>query len=582
MWKPMLPTQIEDLPEKADWIYEIKYDGFRCGLEWTEKNITLWSRNGKDFTRQFPEIVSACSALQKDIQHLLPVRLDGELAILRTPYQANFSSIQTRGRMRAKDNIQQLSEKRPASFICFDILTYNGESLLSQPLKDRQQKLAQFFQKFSFTPEAFQKILSFTNIKEAEKICFLHQGEGLVAKSLHSAYEEGKRTRQWLKWKNYRTIQGIISGWNPQNDYFDVLTANDQVLGKVKNGFQPEEKKTLTSFIMENGKKADASWKVPPSVCIDIHCLDAEAGELREPVFHQFRFDLLPSDCTEEGVKWGLAQLPGTVELTKPEKELFPGITKLDYLVYLRGIAPFLLPRLADKRLTMIRYPDGVEEHSFYQKHVPDYAPDFVEYILAEDGEKDVVCNSLESLLWFGNHGALEFHVPFQTTDSSFPDEMVFDLDPPSLDYFSYAVKAAHLIREMVEDHGFTPYVKTSGKTGLQIHIPLEKGKMTYEETRHFMKAAAEVLIEYYPDYFTAERLKKNRGNRLYIDYVQHAEGKTIIAPYSTRATKEATVAAPLFWEEVNDDLDPKDFTIKTVPKRILEKGCPFSIYGHR
>lgn len=576
----MLPTQVEELSQKEDWLYEIKYDGFRCRLKWTEEKITLHSRNGKNLTFQFPEIVASCFTLQKEIQNQLPIILDGELVILRTPYQAIFSSIQTRGRMRSENKIQPLSEERPASFICFDMLTHKGQSLLSQTLQERQQEMTSLWQSFSSDHYSLQQITSFTSLKEAEEISFFHQAEGIIAKNMHSTYEEGNRTRQWLKWKNYRTVQGVISGWNPKNDYFNVKTANDEDLGKVKNGFDPKEKTTLTSFVKENGKKANASWKVPPSVCIDIHCLDAQAGELREPVFHHFRFDLSPSDCTTELVEFRLAQIPAAIDLTKPEKELFPGVTKLDYLLYLREIAPFLLPRLANKRLTMIRYPDGVEQHSFYQKHVPAYAPAFIEHVLSEEEEKDVVCNSLESLLWFGNHGALEFHVPFQTIDSSYPDELVFDLDPPNLDYFSYAVKAAHLIKGMVEDRGLTPFVKTSGKTGLQIHIPLGKKQMSFEETRNFMKAVAEVLTEHYPEHFTTERLKKKRGNRLYIDYIQHAEGKTIIAPYSTRATKEATIATPLFWKEVNDQLNPRDFTIKTVPQRIIEKGCPFSSKG--
>ncbi|WP_052000915.1 hypothetical protein [Gracilibacillus halophilus] len=127
----------------------------------------------------------------------------------------------------------------------------------------------------------------------------------------------------------------------------------------------------------------------------------------------------------------------------------------------------------------------------------------------------------------------------------------------------------------MVTDQGFEPLVKTSGKSGLQVHIPLTQS-MSYDDTRTFMQAVASVLVDQYPRFFTTERLKKNRGNRLYIDYVQHAPGKTIIAPYSPRGTIDATVATPLFWDEVHESLDPRAFTINTVPQRVIEKGCPF------
>lgn len=205
----------------------------------------------------------------------------------------------------------------------------------------------------------------------------------------------------------------------------------------------------------------------------------------------------------------------------------------------------------------------------------PDYAPSFIQTISNSDGEMDILCQDLQSLIWFGNHGGLEFHVPFNKIKKADPEEIVFDLDPPSLDQFFIAVRAAHLIKEMMEHQGFTPLVKTSGRTGLQVHIPIEN--MTYDETRVLMEATAKVLVDSDPDHFTIERLKKNRGKRLYIDYVQHAPGKTIIAPYSTRATDEATVATPLYWNEVTETLDPRKFTIHTIPTRIKEKGCPFN-----
>lgn len=578
MWKPMLAQYHDNLPTGSDWIYQIKYDGFRCGLDWKKDSVRLWSRNGKELTKQFPEIISACKQIQDRLQPHLPLFLDGELVILRTAYQAEFSLIQKRGKMRNVEKIKRAAKQRPASFICFDVVTLQGEETAQDSLQKRLVHLSKIFEQVNAS-SLLRPITSYKQLDEVKKIMTLHQAEGIIAKIKKAPYLPGKRSDTWIKTKYYRSFSAFLTSWNVENDYFDVCVYLREKLvpcGKVKNGFTDSEKETLTTFFKKNGEKKQNEWLLDPSVCVQINCLGVDKEVLREPVFSHFRFDLQPEDCVYENVRLGLSQIPEEVEITKPEKLFFPEITKREYVMYIRTVAPFLLSRLVNKRLTTIRFPDGVHEKSFYQKHVPSYAPSYLDSVTDEEGNQDIVCNNLESLLWLANHSALEFHVPFQTINSEFPDEMVFDLDPPSLDKLSDAVKAAHLIRKMTEEKGFQPLVKTSGKTGIQLHIPLKDQQMSFQETRHFMEAVSLVLTENLPELFTIERFKKNRKNRLYLDYVQHAPGKTIIAPYSCRATNEATVATPLFWDEVNDSLNPKAFTIHTIPKRLIEKGCPW------
>ncbi|WP_157967891.1 DNA ligase D [Paraliobacillus sp. X-1268] len=584
MWKPMLSTLVEYPPIADNWLYEVKYDGFRCGLEWEKNTVKLWSRNGNELTASFPEIVAWCKKNQHLVEDQLPLLLDGEIVVLHTEFTSLFSFVQQRGRLKSKDKIKVASQKRPASLMVFDMIQLKGNALESKTLKERRKQLEIIARKLKIAKydlnSRINLVQSFKALDEIMATVMLHQCEGIIAKKKSSTYLSGKRTSNWFKVKNYRIIQGIISGWNIDNDYFDLkVFHHDQIetLGKVKNGFSDDDKKTLTAFIQENGKKINGfSWEVTPSVCLDINCLEAKDGELREPSFRKFRFDLSPEDCTMNSVQIGLAQLPEEIEISKPEKLLFPEVSKQDYLLYLRFIAPFILPKLKNKRLSMIRYPDGIEKHSFYQKHLPDYAPNFIQTVNGEDNDEDILCNDLRSLLWFGNHASLEFHIPFHTINSDYPDEIVFDLDPPTLSEFPLAVTAAQLIKEMLEHQGFIPFVKTSGRTGLQVHIPLQPKSMSFTETRIFMETVATVLVDNYPQLFTVERLKKNRGNRLYIDYVQHALGKTIIAAYSPRATNKATIATPLYWNEVNEQLDPQAFTMKTIPKRLLEIGCPW------
>lgn len=268
------------------------------------------------------------------------------------------------------------------------------------------------------------------------------------------------------------------------------------------------------------------------------------------------------------------------VDLTSPDKLLWPKkkILKIDYLQYLHDISPHLLPFLKDRALTVIRYPHGVEGESFYQKNCPNYAPEYIQTY--RENEIDyIVCSDLPTLIWLGNQLAFELHIPFETIGSQGPSEIVFDLDPPSRDEFTLAVEAALIMKEIFDELHLISFVKTSGNKGLQIYIPLPENQFSYADTRLFTKFIAEFLVSKQPKWFTIERLKVNRGQKLYIDYVQHARGKTMIAPYSVRGNEDALVATPLFWDEVHYDLSPLQFPLETIKDRLKEKSCPFKAF---
>ncbi|WLR51844.1 non-homologous end-joining DNA ligase [Bacillus tianshenii] len=221
-----------------------------------------------------------------------------------------------------------------------------------------------------------------------------------------------------------------------------------------------------------------------------------------------------------------------TVQFTNIDKVLWPQLQKGDYIRYLYDVAPVMLPFLENRLLTVKRLPNGIKGESFYQKNCPDYAPSFVQTHYADDNNY-IICNDVDTLLWLGNQLAIEYHVPFQTIDSEEPAEIVFDLDPPSRDHFQLAVKAARLIKEVCDSLKLTSFVKTSGNKGLQVYLPLQENHHTYKDTRLFTQFIANYLTTKESNLFTTERLKKKRGQKLYVDYIQHAEGKTIIAPYS-------------------------------------------------
>ncbi len=583
----MKPIASKDIPLGKEWLYEVKYDGFRCVLHW-EKNreIKLISKNKNDLTPQFPEIVAFCREKSESIKKLLPVTIDSELVILNNRYQSNFSSIQKRGRLKNKDSIQKAATNRPATLLAFDLLQLSGKDLSKKPFEERKKQLTSFFDKAEIRRDLWNRIgyiEAFENADELWKIIFDHKGEGMIAKRKKSSYRAGKAHQDWYKIKNWRLIHGFLTAYDSKNGYFTVQVYDEQeqyTIGKCKHGLNDDDFDTVKKLFIANGEKKGVHYSLPPAICAAIHTLDIYQGELREPEFERIAPELKPEECTKERLQLDLAMLPEIIDFANTDKLYWPDVplTKGNFLAYIREISPYMLPFLNNRALTTIRCPDGVNEESFFQKHLPSYAPEFIKGI-GKGEEKLIVCDSIETLLWFANHGALEFHVPFQHVNSNQPKEIVFDLDPPGRDEFSWAITAGLIIKQLLDDLQLRSLVKTSGNKGLQIHIPIPEGSMTYEDTGVFTQAIAYTVENQHPDLFTTERMKNKRQGRLYIDYVQHGKDKTLIAPYSTRKTTDGTVATPLYWEEVTEDLRPEMFTIENVVERVQRIGCPFQDY---
>lgn len=578
----MKPRISSEIPLGEDWIYEMKYDGFRCVFTWSaDGTITLVSRNNTDLTLNFPEITSFCKKFYPSIKSSLPLTFDGELVICNTDYQSNFSLLQKRGRLKNQETIQSAARVRPATFIVFDLLVLRGNSYKAQKLYVRKKALEAIFRKL--TGSRIRLIESFRSDELITTIMFDQKAEGIVAKRRTSTYQIGKRHHDWYKIKNWREIQGFLTAYDMSNDYFDIgVFHHEQIrtIGKCKHGLDGESFQTVKQLFMVNGKKQGKRYLLPPAICASIHTLDLYKEELREPEFADLLPQRKPEECTFANLELDLAMLPKTIDLTNTKKMLWPtaNFSKGDLLLFMREISPYMLPFLQNRELTVIRCPDGIEKEHFFQKHLPDYAPDFITSVPSGD-ERTFVCDRLDALIWFANHGAVEYHIPFQHVRSAVPAEIAFDLDPPDREHFHLAIRAAKLIKSLLDDLDLISFVKTSGNKGLQIHIPLRPGSMTYEETATFTKAIAVTIENTYPKYFTTERMKKKRKGRLYIDYVQHGKDKTLIAPYSPRMTTEGTVATPLFWEEVNEELYPTLFTIDNVMERVQQLGCPFDNY---
>lgn len=384
--------------------------------------------------------------------------------------------------------------------------------------------------------------------------------------------------------KNKKVYNGIffILGFYSKIESFIIgIKKEDEIvqIGSFMNGLEQDEKDILIKAILENQKKNENGHiLVDPGICVELSFDSIENNQLINAIFQSFQLQFSWEDCTWNGLILKNVSLQNEVNLTSHDKTIWssPYLNKEGYLSYLAQISPIMLPFLENKRLTTIRYPHGVPGESFFQKNCPDYAPDFIKTD-EHEGNQYIICNDAETLLWLGNQLAIEFHIPFQTLESDYPTEIVFDLDPPNKEAFPLAIKAAKEMRLIFESFQIKSYPKVSGSKGIQIHIPIKRSSLTYDETRIFTGFIANYLIEKFPDDFTIERFKKNRGTRLYIDYVQHARGKTIICPYSARGREGATVATPLYWDEITDDLKIETFNIPFVLKRLSNTTCPMN-----
>lgn len=259
------------------------------------------------------------------------------------------------------------------------------------------------------------------------------------------------------------------------------------------------------------------------------------------------------------------------VEFTNLDKILYPEskITKAQVIEYYIKIAPKMLNFLADRPLTLTRFPNGIDKKGFYEKDAPAGTPPWVKtfksYSETTQYELNyVVCNNVDTLIWLANLAALEIHATLSTMNSfKNPDLLLFDLDPKFPADFTQVVEVSLLLKDKLQALGLKPYVKTTGKKGLHVIVPIVEGD-TYKQTREFVRKTAEHLKEQI-NFVVTERSKSQTPGRIYVDYAQNSHGKTMVCPYSLRATPRATVSTPLEWSSIEKGLNPEDFNLFSV-----------------
>ena len=358
------------------------------------------------------------------------------------------------------------------------------------------------------------------------------------------------------------------------------------------------------------------TWTEPVYVCEVRFREWTPDGVLRHPAFLRMRTDKRPHECerqgwpttpepapvvvaepnAEDGVS-GVAEpmvraeataaataaakpaVQKTVNISNPNKIFWPAekYTKGDLIEYYKAVSKWILPYLRNRPLVLTRFPDGIDGKSFYQKDAPEFAPDWIrtEPIWSNDTQRNIkyfVCDDVESLIYIANLGAIPLHIWASRVGSlEQPDWCVIDLDPKEAP-FSDVIRTAEVLHRICEASGLPNYVKTTGKTGLHIMIPLGR-QLTYAQSRTLGELLARLVIRELGNIVTITRHVTKRGDKVYIDYLQNRHGQLIVAPFIVRPLPGATVSMPLTWDEVDMSLDPKDFTIRTAIDRMERLG---------
>ncbi len=563
---PMLCTLIKEPFSDPEWLFEVKWDGFRA----LAFNDVLKSRNNLVFD-QFPDLNLDLKKIKEN------VILDGEIVILNDAGKSDFQLMQNYQRTRLGNLV----------FYVFDLLYKDGKDLRDLPLIERKKILQSLLEKYQFSFVRYSNhILEQGDefFKAAQKAKL----EGIIGKRMNSTYQS-KRSRDWVKVKTSLRQEVVIGGFTePQGSRIKfgsllvgVYNKKRELIyaGSVGGGFSrvtlreiSNELKPLTqkqSPFKDAPKVKDATWVEPKLLCEVTFLEWTKDNRMRHPVFLGLR-----ADKSARSVKKEVPE--ETVKLSNPDKIYFPKekITKRDLLSYYKKMAPYILPYLKDRPIILHRFPNGIEGEHFYQKNNEKVPPGIRTFPIKHEGGKIdhyLLIDNVEGLLYAINLGSIDLH-PFMSRCNNLdkPDYCVIDLDPHDVP-FEKVVDLAQLLHQILDKAKIKNFCKTSGGKGLHILIPLH-GKYTFEQSRQFAEIIGHIVHRRMSEVTSLERAPKKRPKRIYIDCLQNRSGQTIVAPYAVRPRIGAKVSTPLEWKEVKKGLTPDQFTIKTVLKRMKKK----------
>jgi bifunctional non-homologous end joining protein LigD len=586
---PMLATLAKAPFDSPEWLYEVKWDGYRIMAELGPSGPTLHSRRGQDYTQTFQPVADALAPLR------VPALLDGEMVIVDNAGRPSFQDLQ---------NYLRTHQGR-LLYCAFDLIHLAGHDLTSQPLTARKHLLKRLLGLISdphlqYSDEVIGQGTALFGTARTQGL------EGIMAKRGDSLYALGRRSHDWLKFKTHRRQEAVVVGYTEPRvgrQYFGALVlgvydASGRLAyaGHTGSGFDDADLKTLherlksletpTSPIQPEPKTNEPAHWVRPELVAEIEFTEwTEDGSMRHPIFAGLRDDKDPREVKREEeatVTEPKRNAPSPKQatgkarpkLTHLDKIYWPGdgITKGDLIAYYERAAPVMLPYLKDRPQSLHRFPNGITGEDFYQKDVethPSWARTAI--IHSDSAGKDIsyiIADDAATILYLINLGCIELN-PWNSRVSQLenPDWAVIDLDPEDIGFES-VIETAQAVHAVLGELDVPSYPKTSGATGIHIYIPMG-AKYDYDQVKLFAQLIAQLAHARVPNITSVERSPAKRQGKVYLDYLQNRHGQTLAAAYSVRPRPGATVSMPLEWSEVKPGLTPQQFTIHNAHERF-------------